>query len=87
MKTSMDVLDHLTYRVEPYSDDPEDVSMLLSSIENYAKLTMEFDVSEDDSVHVANELKAIIECAAQASAQRCTLLAYEGDQHDLCILR
>ncbi len=68
MKTPSDVLDHLTYRVEPYSDDPEDVAGLLSSIEQYSALAIKYDVSGEEKRHIADELKAIIECSAQALA-------------------
>lgn len=68
MKTPQDILDHLTYQVEPYSDDPEDVTGLLSSIEQYAALAVKYDMTERDAEHVPAELKAIIECAAQALA-------------------
>lgn len=69
MKTPTDVLDHLTYRVDPYSDDPEDVPLLLSSIEGYAKLAIKYDMDSDEPKSVVEaELTSIIECAAQALA-------------------
>lgn len=68
MKTPQDILDHLTYQVEPYSDDPDDVTGLLSRIEQYAALAVKYDLHDEDAKCISDELNAIIECAAQALA-------------------